>query len=194
MYVRHCPCQRRLVRQAFQRMFDAMCGFLCLQPSSESCQRRPRGPQKRITCDSAQICGGSNALSVYYQQDFVSKTVLPKGWESLGCIAEGNQGRALISAQMDSDSMTIDMCLNYCSSKGFGMAGLVSLLLLVGVSIADSLYRSMDANVSAPRILFPTEHPLQSLVTDGEPTVSYARWSATDRRNRCLHQLHAMRR
>ncbi|KAJ9115652.1 hypothetical protein QFC20_000979 [Naganishia adeliensis] len=68
--------------------------------------------------------GGSNALNVYYSKNYVSKLVLPKGWESLGCIAEGNQGRALISAQMDSDSMTIDMCLNYCSSKGFGMAGL----------------------------------------------------------------------
>jgi hypothetical protein len=63
-------------------------------------------------------------LSVYYAQNYVSKLVLPKGWESLGCIAEGNQGRALISAQMDSDSMTIDMCLNFCASKGFGMAGL----------------------------------------------------------------------
>lgn len=71
-----------------------------------------------------KTCGGSNALNVYYSKNYVSKLVLPKGWESLGCIAEENQGRALISAQMDSDSMTIDMCLNYCSSKGFGMAGL----------------------------------------------------------------------
>lgn len=65
-------------------------------------------------------------MNVYFAQNYVTKIVAPPGWESLGCIAEGTQGRALVSAELQSDSMTIDMCLNFCSSRGFGMAGLVS--------------------------------------------------------------------
>jgi hypothetical protein len=77
-------------------------------------------------------------MNVYYAQNYVTKIVSPPGWESLGCIAEGTQGRALISARIDSDSMTIDMCLNYCASEGYGMAGLVGDLALEYVCLTKT--------------------------------------------------------
>ncbi|KAJ9108792.1 hypothetical protein QFC21_000112 [Naganishia friedmannii] len=107
-YGRECMCGTKLVNGA---SFD--------KPST-GCSM----PCAGSTASSRQICGGNNALSVYFNSGYVSKLVLPTGWQSLGCIAEGTQGRALISAQWESDSMTIEACLTYCSTRGYGMAGL----------------------------------------------------------------------
>lgn len=94
-------------------------------------------------------------MNVYYAKNYVTKIVAPQGWESLGCIAEGTQGRALISARIDSDSMTIDMCLNYCASEGYGMAGLVRRFQVFNLCVLSSLsftfLRNMGGNAIAPK-------------------------------------------
>ncbi|GHJ85743.1 hypothetical protein NliqN6_2145 [Naganishia liquefaciens] len=107
-YGRECFCGTQLVNGA---SFDK---------PSRSCSMACAGS----TAENRQMCGGPGAMNVYFARDYVTKIVAPPGWESLGCIAEGTQGRALVSAELQSDSMTIDMCLNFCSSRGFGMAGL----------------------------------------------------------------------
>ncbi|KAH9912318.1 WSC-domain-containing protein [Epithele typhae] len=48
---------------------------------------------------------------------------LPSGWQALGCIAEGTNGRALASASTKSDNMTQATCASYCAAKGFKFAG-----------------------------------------------------------------------
>ncbi|CAL1709157.1 unnamed protein product [Somion occarium] len=56
--------------------------------------------------------------------DFVSvKTPLPSGWHELGCIAEGNTGRAFTNASETDAAMTKAVCANFCSGGGFPYAG-----------------------------------------------------------------------
>lgn len=47
------------------------------------------------------------------------------GWTSLGCVAEASSGRALTGYwQQSVGSLTIQSCLNTCSSMGYLYAGL----------------------------------------------------------------------
>ena len=48
---------------------------------------------------------------------------LPSGWNQLGCIAEGTNGRALTGASTKSPNMTRAFCANYCGAQGFSLAG-----------------------------------------------------------------------
>jgi hypothetical protein len=89
--------------------------------------------------DSTTLCGGPYSLQLYVSTKFNSvglspdltqaTVALPNGWQSAQaenttittsatCIREV-PGRALNAAHMASGSMTIQMCLNFCGSKGF---------------------------------------------------------------------------
>ncbi|TBU27996.1 WSC-domain-containing protein [Dichomitus squalens] len=48
---------------------------------------------------------------------------LPSGWNEIGCIAEGTNGRALTGASTTSPNMTKAVCADFCASKGFKLAG-----------------------------------------------------------------------
>ncbi|KAI1789214.1 WSC-domain-containing protein [Ganoderma leucocontextum] len=48
---------------------------------------------------------------------------LPDGWNEIGCIAEGTNGRALTGASTTSPNMTRALCADFCASKGFPLAG-----------------------------------------------------------------------
>ncbi|OCH94040.1 WSC-domain-containing protein [Obba rivulosa] len=48
---------------------------------------------------------------------------LPTGWNDVGCIAEGTNGRALTGASTTSPNMTRALCAEFCDSKGFSIAG-----------------------------------------------------------------------
>lgn len=54
-----------------------------------------------------------------------SSVTLPSGWQvaSVSCIAEGSNGRVLSSGSTASDSMTVETCVSYCNTLGFGYAG-----------------------------------------------------------------------
>ncbi|KAI0754006.1 WSC-domain-containing protein [Daedaleopsis nitida] len=52
-----------------------------------------------------------------------AQTPLPLGWEEIGCIAEGTNGRALTGASTTSPTMTRAACASFCASKGFPLAG-----------------------------------------------------------------------
>jgi len=92
--------------------------------------------------DSTSLCGGPFSLQLYVStkfnsvglsSDLTQSTVpLPNGWQAASadnttstlsstCIREVS-GRALTGASMASGSMTIEMCLNFCGSKGFQFA------------------------------------------------------------------------
>lgn len=89
--------------------------------------------------DNTTLCGGRFSLQLYVSTKFNSvglspdltqaTVALPNGWQSAQadnltfstaptCIKEV-PGRALTGASMTSGSMTIQMCLNFCGSKGF---------------------------------------------------------------------------
>lgn len=48
---------------------------------------------------------------------------LPAGWNAIGCIAEGTNGRALSAVSTTNPQMTNAMCASFCDSKGFTYAG-----------------------------------------------------------------------
>lgn len=106
---------------------------------SEQCTMKCSG-------DSSTICGGPDAISLWHNPS-VSAPALPSGttaapitvetvppqpvalssgWSvaSTVCLAEGTSGRALAGASTASGSMTINMCLDFCQSKGFQYAGI----------------------------------------------------------------------
>lgn len=83
----------------------------------------------RITCpgNPNEVCGGYSKLTVYRNPanavgDYPS---LEAGWKSLGCIADNiNNTRTLSDYVFTSDNMTISLCVDGCSSKGFAYAGI----------------------------------------------------------------------
>jgi len=89
-------------------------------------------PNCNMPCSGApgSICGGPACLSLYVNPSLApaapAAVPLPSGWSvaSTSCIAEGTTGRALQGASTASGSMTPQMCLNFCSSKGYPYAGI----------------------------------------------------------------------
>ena len=54
------------------------------------------------------------------RRDLVSRST---SWTSLGCIHDGGS-RALSGPSTSSNSMTVEMCVDYCSAAGYTYAGL----------------------------------------------------------------------
>ena len=106
-----------------------------------------RSSQCTMQCagDQTQTCGGPNGIQLYTGTPSVTATAtstsvtpsatpagpqlatnLPSGWSAAGngqnCIQEVN-GRALPDYSEASDDMTINKCINICSSRGFKLAG-----------------------------------------------------------------------
>jgi len=83
--------------------------------------------------NSAEICGGPNALSVYTSTGSVTvdpiptiqKTDLPGSWAYQGCITDNNNGVRVFPYEMDwTTNNTVDACLTQCASYGYPAAGL----------------------------------------------------------------------
>lgn len=91
--------------------------------------------------DSTEICGGSQRLSMYgyiNANGTISTTVsasatptpiptpanLPTGWSYSGCYIDNANGRILATQQPDSNTVTIESCINTCSSLGYSITGL----------------------------------------------------------------------
>ena len=86
--------------------------------------------------NSAAICGGPDALSLYVNGDSLNKGItadytsiavsLPAGWSaaSTSCLAEGKGGRALTASSWSAGDMTINACLAYCQAAGHQYAGI----------------------------------------------------------------------
>lgn len=82
---------------------------------------------------SASIAGQSASaysasISAYSSSSAAAaaSTSIPQGWQvaPAGCIAEGPRGRALIGAFTAGPDMTWKKCTDFCSGKGFAIAGL----------------------------------------------------------------------
>jgi hypothetical protein len=51
------------------------------------------------------------------------KSVIPTGWTSVGCVAEGTSGRALSAYSFNSANMTLANCAAECGKRGYPLAG-----------------------------------------------------------------------
>ncbi|CAK3834219.1 Hypothetical predicted protein [Lecanosticta acicola] len=88
----------------------------------------PNNSTCNMRCSGAgdELCGGSNALSVYQNTTYVApkiKTPIGK-FLSKQCYTDPNtNGRALTGAYMTSPTLTEDSCVKYCLGKYFHYAG-----------------------------------------------------------------------
>jgi hypothetical protein len=105
-------------------------------------------PDGNTLCDlacngnAAEICGGSNRLSLYSRSSSSSAptatssgsatsptpgptvTGLPSGWTYKGCWVDQEYGRILIASEPDSSTLTIESCVATCSGLGYSVAGM----------------------------------------------------------------------
>jgi len=95
--------------------------------------------------DATQTCGGANAIQLYYNPNVVAASPSPSpsvapspsasvappaptapasinGLANKGCIQEVS-GRALTGDSLANDNMTLQVCGDYCTGKGFSMFG-----------------------------------------------------------------------
>lgn len=92
-------------------------------PPNSTCSYKCKG-------DDSQICGGSNALSVYTNPTYQASsevafvTTNAGQYKSQHCLTEpGSGGRALQGASTTSQDMTVELCVNFCSGKSMKYAG-----------------------------------------------------------------------
>lgn len=80
------------------------------------------------TGNNNEICGGGNGLTVYQSSVTTGPSDLPsyKNWTPAGCFVDSVSNRVLPIATDATDSavMTIEKCLDACSSLGYAYAGL----------------------------------------------------------------------
>lgn len=93
--------------------------------------------------NSTEICGGSNRLSLWSKIGSGSNPTssipvtstpkptstgtalqLPAPWKYQGCYSEGTSGRAFLNQQPDSQTLTIEKCVNACIGLGYAVAGM----------------------------------------------------------------------
>ncbi|EXJ91928.1 hypothetical protein A1O3_00478 [Capronia epimyces CBS 606.96] len=89
--------------------------------------------------DTTQLCGGSNALTMFQNTLFVQPanpsvvdvTTTQAQYTYVGCYTEGSSGRSLGSSGSSSSSysttnannMTVELCVQTCNAKGYSWAG-----------------------------------------------------------------------
>lgn len=92
--------------------------------------------------DPAQICGGGSRLSVWSligsgsnptsvittkpstPTSTGSPAALPAAWSYKGCYTEGSSGRAFLNQQPDSQTLTVESCVEKCVGLGYSVAGM----------------------------------------------------------------------
>ena len=80
-------------------------------------------------------CGDANRLSVYRNGDVSDAHILPRAeihdqnpaltrWDYRGCYRDDTAQRTLTGTSWRNDGMTVVMCITYCSTRNFPIAGL----------------------------------------------------------------------
>lgn len=88
-------------------------------PSNNSCQSRCMGSEP-------EVCGGSNALSLYVNPNYTAPIEKPfiGRYTAQTCVSDPNtNGRALQGAFTTSVNMTNEYCVKYCLGLEFHYAG-----------------------------------------------------------------------
>lgn len=87
------------------------------------------GCSVNCTGDATQICGDNQRISIF-SLDGATPVVKPKpsslstygGFSYEGCFNEV-PGRALTGPFSFTNSLTVEMCVDFCTSKGYSVAG-----------------------------------------------------------------------
>jgi hypothetical protein len=76
--------------------------------------------------NTGELCGGSDRLSIFNNTAYVYPSSPPvvSGYTFKGCYQEAQNGRLLPGSSTTNPQMTVEICVNYCSSKGASLAGM----------------------------------------------------------------------
>lgn len=90
-------------------------------PTNATCNMRCSGAK-------GQICGGPNAISLFNSTTYVSPKIKPTigSYVNRGCLTDpmaAGGGRALQGASVANNTMTADVCVNFCQGKKMAYAG-----------------------------------------------------------------------
>ena len=67
-------------------------------------------------------CGAPNTIGT--PETYFTDLTVSKKWEYVGCGTDNIDGRILTGDTESADKMTVETCVDYCSGKGFSIAGL----------------------------------------------------------------------
>ncbi|WVW81296.1 hypothetical protein I302_103287 [Kwoniella bestiolae CBS 10118] len=79
---------------------------------------------KACANNTNENCGGSSTLELFNNPSLYPVAKYPTGWSSNGCYTEGSGSRALTGYSFATSSMTQELCMTTCQSKGFAIAGI----------------------------------------------------------------------
>jgi WSC domain len=105
---------------------SAGCNMACAGNAQETCGGSNRlnvfqyGGGSSTTTTPASSAAASTSTSV----GTGSATGLPKGWAYQGCYIDGANGRIMNTQEPDSNSNTIEVCVNTCVGLGYSVAGM----------------------------------------------------------------------
>lgn len=91
--------------------------------------------------NSSEFCGGPNRLDMYQfgngsppptsstspstsTSATPTSTAIPSGWSYKGCYVDGANGRILNTQNPDSQTLTVESCIQSCINQGHGVAGM----------------------------------------------------------------------
>jgi hypothetical protein len=111
--------------------------------------------------DVTQYCGGGNRLSCYQLSGASSSTTttatstaptsIPTAWTSQGCWIDGAHGRILGKQIPDSDSNTVEQCVNTCIGLGYTVAGVeYGVQCFCDSAIQNGGAKTLDADCNMP--------------------------------------------
>jgi hypothetical protein len=123
-YARECYCGNTInTAQGAVAAPESDCSSVCMGNKWEFCGQGNRlslyvknGTAPVITPTATGSTSTSSAVS--------AATGIPSGWSYDGCYSEGNPGRALSNQRPDSQTNSVESCVNACASLGYKVAGM----------------------------------------------------------------------
>lgn len=106
---------------------QCFCGSILTPTSSTACSTICPGDPSMST-----ICGGSRALSVYYNSaignpPFINaagaQNTLRQNYTAAGCFRDGSARYLIGAVSRGNSSMTLQSCVDFCAAKDYPLAG-----------------------------------------------------------------------
>ncbi|KAI9813477.1 MAG: hypothetical protein M1827_004153 [Pycnora praestabilis] len=95
---------------------EQVSGVLTALPGCNPIQSGPGEAVSKSGCGAPTTVGQA--------ETFFTDLTVTKGWEYLGCGTDSISDRILTGTSSSSDSMTVETCVDTCSSAGYSIAGL----------------------------------------------------------------------
>ncbi|KAL3424090.1 WSC domain-containing protein [Phlyctema vagabunda] len=123
-YGRECYCGNTISKLSI-RMPASDCSFYCPGDQFEYCGAGDRLSvyqlKATVTNDTSATTSAADASAT--TSGVSSPTAFPANWTSQGCWVDGVNGRILNNQLPDSETLTLETCVNSCAALGYTIAG-----------------------------------------------------------------------